>query len=79
MQRQDPILTVQDHIWLKSTFYRYVSNAYDKPRFTYHFRAEAPLDIRALLYVPEQRPGLFETSRDGEKGFFLYHYRTSSI
>ncbi len=53
-------------------FYRYVSNAFDKPRFVHHFRAEAPLDIRALLYVPESRPGMFETSREGESGVALY-------
>ena len=39
-------------------FYRYISNAFDKPRFTYHFRTDAPMDIRALFYVPESRPGL---------------------
>merc|ERR1712018_991339 len=53
-------------------FYRYISNAYDKPRFVHHFRADAPMDIRALLYVPESRPGLFETSREGEVGVALY-------
>jgi len=53
---------------------RYISNAFDKPRFTQHFRAEAPLDIRALLYVPEQRPGLFDMARDGggDVGVSLY-------
>lgn len=53
-------------------FYRYVANAVDKPRFVHHFRADAPLDIRALLYVPESRPGMFETSRDGDNGVALY-------
>ena len=24
-------------------FYRYISNAYDKPRFVHHFRADAPM------------------------------------
>jgi len=53
-------------------FYRYVSNGFDKPRFVHHFRADAPMDIRALLYVPENRPGMFETSREGEAGVALY-------
>jgi len=53
-------------------FYRYISNAFDKPRFVHHFRADAPLDIRALLYVPESRPGFFEQSREGESGIALY-------
>ena len=30
------------------------------------------MDIRALLYVPESRPGLFETSREGDAGVALY-------
>lgn len=38
-------------------FYRFVANAYDKPRFTFHFRTDAPMDVRALLYVPDSRPG----------------------
>ena len=53
-------------------FYRYIANAVDKPRFTHHFRTDAPMDIRALLYVPESRPGLFETSREGDAGVALY-------
>ncbi len=59
---------------LHEDFYRYISNAFDKPRFVQHFRADAPIDIRALFYVPETRPGLFETSRDetGGSGVALY-------
>ena len=48
-------------------FYRYAANAFDKPRFTLHYRADAPMDIRALFYVPESRPGM-----DGN-GIFLDH------
>ena len=58
---------------LHEDFYRYIGNTFDKPRFTYHFRTDAPMDIRALFYVPESRPGLFETSREsGESGVALY-------
>lgn len=64
---------------LHEDFYRYISNSFDKPRFIQHFRADAPLDIRALFYVPESRPGLFETQREaagggggGETGVALY-------
>ena len=53
-------------------FYRYVANAFDKPRFTLHYRTDAPMDIRALFYVPESRPGMFETSREAEAGVALY-------
>ena len=38
-------------------FYRYISGGMDKPRFTLHYRTDAPMDIRALFYVPESRPG----------------------
>ena len=34
-------------------FYRFVGNTFDKPRFTLHYRADAPMDIRALFYFPE--------------------------
>jgi len=53
-------------------FYKYVANAFDKPRFTLHYRTDAPMDIRALLYFPENRPGMFETSREAEAGVALY-------
>lgn len=57
---------------LHEDFYRYVSGAFDKPRFKLHYRTEAPMDIRALLYIPESRPGMFETSKDAEVGVSLY-------
>merc|ERR1712200_397665 len=57
---------------LHEEFYRYISGGFDKPRFTLHYRTDAPMDIRALLYVPESRPGMFETARDAESGVALY-------
>jgi len=57
---------------LHNDFYNYISNAFDKPRFKLHYRTEAPMDIRALLYFPESRPGMFETSRETESGVALY-------
>lgn len=38
-------------------FYRFISNAYDKPRFILHYKTDVPLSVRALLYVPEGKPG----------------------
>ena len=35
-----------------SEFYKYVANAVDEPLDTYHFRADAPLDVKALFFVP---------------------------
>lgn len=53
-------------------FYRYLSGAFDVPRFVVHFRTDVPLSIRCLLYVPEGKPGLFDMSRDGDGGVALY-------
>lgn len=33
-------------------FYRFIANAYDKPKYKLHFRTDAPLDLKVLLYVP---------------------------
>lgn len=51
-----------DAIWLHdpkevddekhSAFYKYVSHMYDDPLSTIHFRVDAPLDIKALFYIP---------------------------
>lgn len=53
-------------------FYRFVGNAYDTPRFTLHYKTDAPLTIRSVLYFPEGKPGLFEMSRDSDVGVALY-------
>lgn len=34
-------------------FYRYIAQAYDKPRFILHYKTDAPLNIRSIFYVPE--------------------------
>ncbi|WP_420208400.1 molecular chaperone HtpG [Candidatus Electronema sp. JC] len=34
-------------------FYKFVGNAYDKPLYRYHFSADSPLSINALLFVPK--------------------------
>ena len=40
-------------------FYRFTAKAWDKPRFTMHFTADAPLDIHALLFLPEENQERF--------------------
>ena len=37
-------------------FYRFIANVYDKPRYHIHYKADAPLNIRALFYIPEYKP-----------------------
>ncbi len=56
-------------LWLKSKnevteqeyedFYRFTAKAWDKPKFTMHFSADAPLDIHALLFLPEENQERF--------------------
>jgi TNF receptor-associated protein 1 len=33
-------------------FYKYIANAFDKPKYVLHFKADAPLDLKALLFFP---------------------------
>jgi TNF receptor-associated protein 1 len=45
-------------------FYRFVGNSHDRPRFAMHYKTDAPLSIRALLYFPEGKPGGYSLLRD---------------
>ncbi|CAG0888882.1 unnamed protein product [Cyprideis torosa] len=53
-------------------FYRFVAHSYDRPRFILHYRTDAPINLRCLLYFPEGKPGLFEMNRDTDTGISLY-------
>jgi TNF receptor-associated protein 1 len=33
-------------------FYKYVANAFDTPKYTLHFSADAPIDLKTLLFFP---------------------------
>ncbi|WP_038168005.1 molecular chaperone HtpG [Verrucomicrobium sp. BvORR106] len=49
-------------LWLKNKnevtaeqyaeFYKFTSHSFDEPRYTFHFNADAPLNINALLFAP---------------------------
>ena len=51
-----------DAIWAKdpkevdkdeySDFYKFIADAVDEPLDIYHFRADAPLDVKALFFIP---------------------------
>jgi TNF receptor-associated protein 1 len=53
-------------LWLKNKsevteeqykeFYQFASHAFDDPKYTFHFNADAPLSINALLFAPSQNP-----------------------
>lgn len=58
--------------WQHEEFYRYVAQAYDRPRYTLHYRADAPLNIRSIFYVPDQRPTMFDVSREMGSSVALY-------
>lgn len=58
--------------WQHEEFYRYVSQSYDKPRYTLHYRADAPLNIRSIFYVPEAKPSMFDVSREMSSSVALY-------
>lgn len=58
--------------WQHEEFYRYVAQAYDKPRYILHYRADAPVNIRSIFYVPETKPSMFDVSREIGSSVALY-------
>ncbi len=70
-----------DALWLKSKsevteeqyteFYKFVAHAYDEPKYTMHFSADAPLSINALLFVPSENQEQFGMGQM-EAGVSLY-------
>ncbi|XP_058800741.1 heat shock protein 75 kDa, mitochondrial isoform X2 [Phymastichus coffea] len=61
-------VTIEQH----TQFYRFIGNCHDEPRFTLHYSTDVPISIRALLYFPEAKPGLFDLARDSTIGVSLY-------
>uniref|UniRef100_A0AAA9TAG7 Heat shock protein 75 kDa, mitochondrial n=1 Tax=Bos taurus TaxID=9913 RepID=A0AAA9TAG7_BOVIN len=53
-------------------FYRYVAQAHDRPRYTLHYRTDAPLSIRSIFYVPDAKPSMFDVSRELGSSVSLY-------
>ncbi|XP_068962687.1 heat shock protein 75 kDa, mitochondrial [Petaurus breviceps papuanus] len=58
--------------WQHEEFYRYIAQAYDKPRYTLHYKTDAPLNIRSIFYVPESKPSMFDVSRELNFSVALY-------
>lgn len=57
-------------------FYQFINhNEHDKPRFKLHYKTDAPVNIRCLLYVPFNAPANFDLSQDVESGVALYSRR----
>ncbi|XP_012140839.1 TNF receptor associated protein 1 [Megachile rotundata] len=53
-------------------FYRFIANCLDSPRFVLHYTTDAPLNIRALLYIPEEKPPLYDFVKNDTSGIALY-------
>jgi TNF receptor-associated protein 1 len=70
-----------DALWLRAKngikpeeyteFYKFHANAFDEPRLTLHFSADAPLAINALLFTPRENIERFGFGRM-EPGVSLY-------
>ncbi|KAM5198674.1 heat shock protein 75 kDa, mitochondrial isoform 3-T3 [Hipposideros larvatus] len=58
--------------WQHEEFYRYIAQAHDKPRYTLHYKTDAPLNIRSIFYVPEMKPSMFDVSRELGSSVSLY-------
>jgi TNF receptor-associated protein 1 len=52
-------------------FYRFIANAYDKPKYRLHFRTDAPIDLKCLFYIPTFHGEKFGQGRT-ELGVNLY-------
>ena len=60
----------EDHI----DFYKFISGAYDSPMMRLHYAVDAPMTIRALLYVPQSHTEKYGGGRM-ECGVSLYSRR----
>jgi len=47
-------------------FYRFVANKDDNPRYMLHYNTDAPLNIRALFYIPQYKPSKCGINQMGE-------------
>ena len=52
-------------------FYKFTAHAFDEPRYTMHFSADAPLSINALLFTPTENTEIFGMGQM-EPGVALY-------
>ncbi|MBZ3877067.1 Heat shock protein 75 kDa, mitochondrial [Sciurus carolinensis] len=48
---------------------------FNKPRYTLHYRTNAPLNIRSLFYVPEMKPSMFDVSGELDSSMVLYSHK----
>jgi TNF receptor-associated protein 1 len=41
-------------------FYRFITGQYDKPRYTLQYKIDVPINLRALIYIPQYKPSWFK-------------------
>ncbi|XP_032086371.1 heat shock protein 75 kDa, mitochondrial isoform X2 [Thamnophis elegans] len=58
--------------WQHTEFYHFIAHAYDEPRYTLHYKTDAPLSIRSIFYVPGLKPSMFDVSQEQGSGVALY-------
>lgn len=63
-------ITNEEHI----DFYKFMSGSYDSPMFRLHYSIDAPMSVRALLYVPQSHTEKYGGGRM-ESGVSLYSRR----
>jgi TNF receptor-associated protein 1 len=56
-------------------FYRFITGQYDKPRYTLQYKIDVPINLRALIYIPQYKPSLFDdTSLIAKEFRFVHRY-----
>lgn len=73
-----------DALWMKEKneisneehidFYKFISGSYDSPMFRLHYNIDAPMTVRALIYVPQSHTEKYGGGRM-ESGINLYSRR----
>nr|XP_033714096.1 heat shock protein 75 kDa, mitochondrial-like [Tursiops truncatus] len=53
-------------------FYRYIAQTHEKPRYTLHYKTDAPLNIRSIFYALETKPTMSDVSRELGSSISLY-------
>ncbi|VUZ53090.1 unnamed protein product [Hymenolepis diminuta] len=76
-------INVVDPVWTKDpskvteeeykAFFQFISgNKYDHPRYRITFNTDSPINIRALLFIPANKPSIFDMARESDIGLSLY-------
>ncbi|VDO09986.1 unnamed protein product, partial [Rodentolepis nana] len=76
-------INVVDPVWTKDpakvteeeykAFFQFISgNKYDHPRYRITFNTDSPINIRALLFIPTNKPSIFDMAKEGDTSLSLY-------